>query len=905
MKTVCIISEYIFPLIVDAEEIIRGNEKYILDFLERLLLHYHCTFGNPIPIPEFSHNLQCWFQLILRKSSTQLTARNWGSGQLLYEVLVHNNPQLSGSIRSDFSLDRLMKVANETWSIPILFTQHMLYQLQMDEEFLLLLYLSFLVNKYSPIQNTLQQWASIVSNAVVTLPPSGDTPTQLISGGRPSQPMPGDTPIQPMPGDTPTQPMPGDTPTQPMPGDTPTQPMSGDMPIQPMPGDTPTQLMSGDTPTQPMSGDTPAQPMSGDTPTQPMSGDMPIQPISGDTPTQPMSGGMPVSNDLSISSASGVTAISPHSSDTPMQQTLPEMPSQSVSCDTDKTFLLHTSTDCASIGRHWLTLEHLKSLLIQFIPFLPYNLYPLSHSQLAQAVVTEVERHLDLDFQVSSDDLVKNVFPRILLLYKLYTLKDSPLELHDSAYLSFSSDIPQHTQLGCPINFSLHYVNPQLQQNATQDNSQIPDELLISEETRKTSMLDVSQVEVKVQEVGGVFCDLAGKYKDGNSAEFSFEPRRVGLNELHVVYKGKGIPLSPVSFQVFDPMRCCLVDPVPNSCLINEEVTFLVDISKAGPGKLTAKLTCDTETNLRAGEDSGHLTQAHDNSMSNQSLMKSGNSNSSVPVIITQDEVGMNTYKATCRLPKEGKYHMNICYNGIAVEHAEASVNCMQLLISEVGNANINLPTSFTVHTKCQPEVKEVQVKDPQGHLLAVTSLSRVLTYQYTATSIGVHTICVSTANNTSYARNVYHYDPALARLCVLTSQPRSLTIPVNQVCRYTVNSVRAGRGKLTAQLDSQSGLQNLEVMSIETAGEHQVSFTPTLTGKLTVYLKWNGTNVCEPIHLLVVDPSLSKARGFGLKQAVIGRKTFFTVETSSMKSLKVEVTRGSRRISTSIIDNR
>ena len=814
-------------MLLGVREIVEGNQGFMEEFLQRLLAHYHCTFGVvECTQRDFKLDLFNWLQLVLCQSSVQLTADCWCDGHLLASLLQHCSPQLGDLVDAANTMDEVMKVAEDKFAIPVLFTSKELTSSQLDAELLLLLYLSFYIGPYSPTQHKLISWVSaLLTPTSSSSPTSGTTPTLA------SPPISDATPTLT------SSPISGITPTL-------TSPPISDA--------TPTLTSS---------------PISGATPT------LTSPPINGATPTltrPPISDSL-ISSVLPFDTSLGLS--SSHFSDgcvlyhvlhSVTQHTLPDLCTMPNASPTYLTSLAlteaqrHLGISVDFTSQDLLTqafprlvfLERLYS--IKDAHFQPHDsAYFFLHADVAKQHLLGSQVVIEIDYQkpdsnqrVSHDDVLHESVAASECQQELATSiqEDTPQEAEDELEIKNTSTVRECVKV-------VHTNQP------------------------IEGGVDWSKLEVSVQEVNGTCHELLDpQHKTDSCLRFSYAPEQVGTFVIHIQYNGKSIPDAPIKFEVFDPQQCTVVSPITTTSLVGDTVNFTADTSKAGPGMLTANLTYEALTESEV--DMTHLSRP---SITDQKKESPPNRKKALDCVV--QNIQANIYGLSFTPQEEGTYSLKLFYNGLEIATTCIKVKCVHVHI-EVKDASLHSPTFFTLKTKYPPEKLKVKV-EPAGQPLTPVTLSP-LSYSYTTSEVGKHRVVVMVANK-KYNRNVYHTDPSLAKECVLVTTPPAGVVKLGQQGRYVLDCERAGRGKLTGtvQEPDHSKLET-DVKRRDNDGLYIVSFTPTQVGEHLLYLYWNGVSITdngEAARLLVCDPSRCRVRGFGVKQTVPGKESDFTVQ--------------------------
>ena len=504
-------------------------------------------------------------------------------------------------------------------------------------------------------------------------------------------------------------------------------------------------------------------------------------------------------------------------------------------------------------------------------------------TSLVHLAFSLVQRHFDMSIEFEPEEFLHQVFPRLMVLEKLYTHRDVPFQPHKSAFITVHS-LPNYHQVNQPISIFIDYrdaicsspyertrsatptlVSQKRNQNDTEKTTAKPPSL---EGFKKGEInYDWDKLKVSVTERNGS-CqkDLRVWRHSHGCLEFSHTPQKLGCYDVAVDYDGKATDGSPLTFQVFDPNQCKFVTQVYKStCLVGEELSFSVDTSTAGIGHITATLKLLSHTLATPSSD------------------RSPNFN---PAAVKVAELKDSITVVSLRMQQVGSYGVDIYYNGLLAKNVRAQVKCASVHVTDMPRyPSVNTNTFFKLATQLPPEDVQVTVEGPQEQQLEVLSHSPY-NFSYTASTPGLHTIKTNAGQRTT-TTSFYHSNPQLAKRCHITSQPgdNSGVSAVHRTCKYEVSCEGAGKGLLEGQARKVQGKEEMQMTVKADGGVHMASFTPLSPGLYRVHLQWNGQNITDRdgLKLIVCDFSKCKVRSYGIRQVVVNRETFFSVEAPKL----------------------
>ena len=352
-----------------------------------------------------------------------------------------------------------------------------------------------------------------------------------------------------------------------------------------------------------------------------------------------------------------------------------------------------------------------------------------------------------------------------------------------------------------------------------------------------------------------------------------FIPKEAGAYSMTVQWAGKAIPLSPFSFEIANPklVKFLNLPKEQKYCpLTGENVTFDIDINKAGKGKLrTFVNTPDgTSTDIRLVEK------------------------------------GRGVYSLKHPVTSTGALQFIVIFNGMKV----LTIDCEAKLAPDSTKCQIDLhdtllllsqPIVFTVDCSEAGVGKlTVKARDPMRKEIqtAITETDSVYSVQAETHLVGEHSFEILWSGKViGSGPSVYNvFDPTKVKVTNLPIADRFCAM-VDETLAFEADVSKAGKGRLTCQVITDDG----KSFGIEPAqkgqGAYVFSYKFTQAGLLEVVLLYNNIKVfTSPWTCQVVDVSkfqLSVPAHF--VKVEDEAKIEITNFTSESPHLKVTVMRG------------
>ena len=317
----------------------------------------------------------------------------------------------------------------------------------------------------------------------------------------------------------------------------------------------------------------------------------------------------------------------------------------------------------------------------------------------------------------------------------------------------------------------------------------------------------------------------------GDSYTIQFVPKEAGTYSMTVLWAGKRIPRSPFSFEIANPklVKILNLPKEQNFCpLIGENVTFDVDVNKAGQGKLRALVNT---------LDSGTID---------------------IEVVEKRRGVYLIKYPVT----STGTLQFIVIFNGEQV----LTLDCEAKLAPDSTQCQINLhdtllligqPIIFSVDCSkagigkltVNPMRKDVQAKITESNSVYTVQAETHLVGEYSfeiiwsRKAVGSHPVIYDVFDPTKVKTNL----PIADKFCAM----------VDGTLAFEADTSKAGKGRLTGQVITDDGkLLDIELTQ-KGRGIYAFSYKFTQAGSLTVVLLYNNINVFTlPWTCQVVDIS-------------------------------------------------
>ena len=352
-----------------------------------------------------------------------------------------------------------------------------------------------------------------------------------------------------------------------------------------------------------------------------------------------------------------------------------------------------------------------------------------------------------------------------------------------------------------------------------------------------------------------------------------FIPKEAGTYSMNVLWAGKAIPLSPFSFEIANPklVKFLNLPKEQNFCpLTGENVTFDIDVNKAGKGKLRALI------NTPDGESTD----------------------------IRLVEKGRGVYSLKHPVTSTGALQFTVIFNGVKV----LTLDCEAKLAPDSTKCQINLhdtllligqPVVFSVDCSEAGVGKlAVKTRDPMRKEIqtTITETNAVYTVQAETHLVGEYNFEILWSGKVvGSGPAIYNvFDPTKVKVTNLPIAERFCAM-VDETLVFEADVSKAGKGRLTCQAITDDG-KSLDVESTQKGqGAYVFSYKFTQAGSLEVVLLYNNIKVfILPWTCQVVDISqfqLSIPAQF-VKVGDEGKLEITNI-TSESPHLKVTVMRG------------
>ena len=360
-------------------------------------------------------------------------------------------------------------------------------------------------------------------------------------------------------------------------------------------------------------------------------------------------------------------------------------------------------------------------------------------------------------------------------------------------------------------------------------------------------------------------------YEDGNTIQFI--PKEAGAYSMTVLWAGKAIPLSPFSFDIANPklVKFLNLPKEHNFCpLTGENVTFDIDVSKAGKGKL------HTLVNTPDGESTD----------------------------IRLTEKGRAVYSLKYPVASTGALQFIVTFNGVKV----LTLDCEAKLAPDSTKCQVNLqdtslivsqPITFTVDCseagvgKLTVKARDPMRKETQA---TITEANSVYTVQTETLLVGEYSFEILWSGKVVGSGPAIFsvFDPAKVKVTNLPIAERFCAM-VDETLAFEADTSKAGKGKLTCQVVTDDGKSVDIELTQKGLGSYVISYKFTQAGSLEVVLLYNNIKVfTSPWTCQVVDVSKFKL-SIPAQFIKVGdqAKLEITNVTSESPHLKITAVRG------------
>ena len=357
-------------------------------------------------------------------------------------------------------------------------------------------------------------------------------------------------------------------------------------------------------------------------------------------------------------------------------------------------------------------------------------------------------------------------------------------------------------------------------------------------------------------------------YED--SYTIQFVPKEAGTYFMTVLWAGKGIPLSPFSFEIANPNLVKFLN-LPKEQkffpLIGENVTFDIDVNKAGRGKLHALVdTLDSESiDIELIEKRRGV----------YSLKHPVTSTGPLQFAIIFNGIKVLTFDCEAKLPPDST-QCQINLNDTLLLISQPIIFSVDCTKAGIGKFTVN-PMRKDVQTKII-ETNSVYTVQAETHLVGEYSFEII----WSGKVVGSHPVIYNV------------FDPTRVKVMNLPIAEKFCAM-VGETLTFEADTSKAGKGRLTCQVITDDG-KSLGIEPTQKGrGTYAFGYKFTQAGSLEVVLLYNNINVFTlPWTCQVVDinqfhlsiPTLFVEVGNEAKLEI-------TSSTSEMAYLKITATRG------------
>ena len=315
-----------------------------------------------------------------------------------------------------------------------------------------------------------------------------------------------------------------------------------------------------------------------------------------------------------------------------------------------------------------------------------------------------------------------------------------------------------------------------------------------------------------------------------DSYTIQFVPKQAGTYLMNVLWAGKRIPHSPFSFEIANPKLVKLLNlpKEQNFCpLIGENVTFDIDVNKAGQGKLHALV--DT---LDSGVTDIDLVEKR---RGVYSLKHTVTSTGTLQFTVIFNGVIVSTLDYEAKLAPDSTQCQVTLHDTLLLvgQPIVFSVDCSK---AGIGKLTIN-PMRKDVKAKIA-ESNSVYTVQAETHLVGEYSFEIL----WSGKVVGSHPVTYNVFDPAKVKVNL----PIADKFCAM----------VDGTLEFEADTSKAGKGRLTSQVITDDG-KLLDIELTQKGGIYAFSYKFTQAGSLTVVLLYNNINVFTlPWTCQVVDIS-------------------------------------------------
>ena len=345
-----------------------------------------------------------------------------------------------------------------------------------------------------------------------------------------------------------------------------------------------------------------------------------------------------------------------------------------------------------------------------------------------------------------------------------------------------------------------------------------------------------------------------------------YNPKDVGIYKLEVFYDATPVTKTPFHIHVCDPSKVRLINV--DDGVVGREQTFRVDSTRAGKGDLTIA--------IKTGEK---------------------------PIMTNVKELTSGIYSVSFIPPIDRPHKIDVRFNGYAIPSCPIVVDVKdpkQSIIVHGNGLKNSIPrrkTSFLIETGGFAAAKDfdVVVTDPHGSPLPVKCFQQKdasLLTEFTPIRVGSHKIEVFYLD--SHVSGSPFISEAFDASKVFLQKLNSTTFGVNEKISLSLNRKDAGFAELDVTVTSPLGRHlPIEVLGTPDNEGEVIEFIPTAIGKYKIAITFGGVEIPgSPLNFLVVEGSLPRVEGIGLKSGLVNQVSKFHVDARGLQGtpkIKVE----------------
>ncbi|KAL3847646.1 hypothetical protein ACJMK2_018548, partial [Sinanodonta woodiana] len=308
--------------------------------------------------------------------------------------------------------------------------------------------------------------------------------------------------------------------------------------------------------------------------------------------------------------------------------------------------------------------------------------------------------------------------------------------------------------------------------------------------------------------------------KEGNDYRVEYMPVEVGDHNIEVRFGNQELNGSPFVAKAYDT-SAIKVTP-PKDGVVGEEISFFIDVSKAGEGQL-------------------------------EIMVNDGN----IPNEVTSDDNGV--YKMTFIPEKAGTQTVDIIFN--KEHHPKSPLTCQAVDISGTSVTGLkmehpcNTETFFYVHSDSGNTSLPVNVEvlAPGGNIIPV-SVNKLMdgrtSVTFTPTKVGTHTINV-TSLGVHIGKSPYKTEAYNAKAARISKMPLGLLgIPF----KFVVFAKEAGEGQVEVSVEADGKNVKTELTPLD-PGSFEVSFSGVGEVIHLINILFNGEHIsASPVSVNFVE---------------------------------------------------